>query len=508
MKQSALSFMIGLVFVLSGGLVHAQSSPKQADTGITAKEYEDIIMGLPLFKEVINTWENKSVSGNIAKKYPQMRTVKTFPKGKQVVFPKKGDMIVYQLTGLSYDNPFQRPKDERITAKSTRIVAINAKTKEVIAWNELDLVLKGNPHTSPVSPDGKFIYASGPPLTNFEEIDIDTSRADNTGCTSPVCSVIPTTLVKIDALTLEPVKVLTSPGRLHHGHAFRDKYMLFDTFVRDDDGLDTYLMDPETDTVVAGMRSEELGGSPYTSWVDHDNGHIYQLMEPAGYGDRKVFDGYIAAHWPRSNDVTALRPFWVTKVKVSEDLQTWEVVKEYPYHGYRSDWIEVTPDDKYMFLTNGGSNTVSKINLKTGHKVWATPTGDGPYGSELTANGRELWVANKGETTDMWGNDILIVDALAGIRKGLINTGWTTDHIILSPDGTEMWTTSNGSGKIYVYDAKTREEKAVINMPGFGDPHGVPFVYYDTDTKSRLVADQNGFHGGVDPQRGKPLIYQ
>jgi len=45
-------------------------------------------------------------------------------------------------------------------------------------------------------------------------------------------------------------------------------------------------------------------------------------------------------------------------------------------------------------------------------------------------------------------------------------------------------------------------------MPGFGDPHGVPFVYYDTDTKSRLVADQNGFHGGVDPQRGKPLIYQ
>ena len=148
-----------------------------------------------------------------------------------------------------------------------------------------------------------------------------------------------------------------------------------------------------------------------------------------------------------------------------------------------------------------------KVNLETGHKVWATPVGDGPYGSELTANGKEIWVANKGETTDMWGNDITIINARTGIRVGLINTGWTTDHIILSPDGKEMWTSSNGSGKLYVYDAKTREEKAVINMPGFGDPHGVNFVYYDEDDKARLVVDQHGFHNGVDAQDGRPLDY-
>lgn len=502
---TALSTIFALAFISVS--VFAQTSPRQPDTGITAPEFEKKVMGMPLFKEVINSWEQKSKKGNIAKSYTKMRAVKTYPKGKQVIFPKKGDMIVYQLTGLSYDNPFQRPKDERITSKSTRIVAIDAKTKKILAWNELPLELKGNPHTTPVSPDGRYIYAGGPPLTNFEDVEIDESKTDNTGCTSPVCSVIPTTLVKIDALTLQAVKVLTSPGRLHHGHVFRDKYMLFDTFVRDDDGVDTYLFDPETDTVVAGMRSDELGGSPYTSWTDHDNQYIYQLMEPAGYGNRKVFDGYISAHWMRQNDFTALRPFWITRVKVSEDLKTWEVDKEYPYFGYRSDWIEVTPDNKYMFITPGGSNIVSKINLKTGHKVWSTPVGDGPYGVELSADGSEIWVANKGETTGMWGNDITIVDARSGIRKGLINTGWTTDHIILSPDGKEMWTSANGSGKLYVYDVKTREEKAVIPMPGFGDPHGLPFVYYDEDNKARVVADQNGFHNGVNAQRGKPLSY-
>lgn len=60
----------------------------------------------------------------------------------------------------------------------------------------MPLELKGNP----VTPDGKYICASGPPLTNFEDIELDESMTDNSGCTSPVCSMIPTTLVKIDTL--------------------------------------------------------------------------------------------------------------------------------------------------------------------------------------------------------------------------------------------------------------------------------------------------------------------
>jgi DNA-binding beta-propeller fold protein YncE len=461
----------------------AQTSPRQANTGMTAEEYEKVIMGLPLFSEVIDTWKRKSVEGDIAKSYTKMRTVKTFPKGEQVVFPKKGDMIVYQLTGTSYDNPFNRPKDERITSKSTRIFAIDARTKKILAWKELPLELKGNPHTTPVTPDGRYIWAGGPPLTNFEDIELDESMTDNTGCTSPVCSMIPTTLVKIDALTLEAVKVTTAPGRLHHGHVFRDKYLVFDTFVRDEDGVDTYLVDPETDTVIAGVRDDELGGSSYTVWNDQDDEYLYQLMEPKGYGNRKVFDGYISAHWIRMQNFTALRPFWISKIRVSDDLKEMEVVREYPYFGYRA------------------------INMETGQKVWCTPVGDGPYGCELNADESELWVANKGETTDMWGNDITIIDTRSGIRKGLINTGFTTDHIILSPDGEEMWTSANGSGKLFVYDAETREQKAVIPLAGFGDPHGVPFVYYDEDDKARLVNDQHGFHNGVNPRAGKPLVY-
>jgi len=508
MKKLSLIGLLAVFTVLHTGLVLAQTSPRQPPTGMTVDEYEETIMNLPVFTEIIDNWENKSKPGNIARSYKPIRVLKTFPEGKQVVFPEKGDMIVYQLTGMSYNNPFQRPPEERMTSKSTRIIAIDAKTMEVIAWKEFSEQLKGNPHTSPVTPDGRYIYASGPPLTNFEDIEIDESRADNTGCTSPVCSAIPTTVVKVDTRTLDPVKVITFPGRQHHGHVFRDKYMLFDTFIRDEDGLDTFLFDVETDQVIAGVRAEELGGSPYTAWVDHDHEHIYQLLEPPGYGDRKVFDGFLTAHWFRQNDVTALRPFWIAKIKVSEDLKHWEVVKEYPYFGGRANWIQISPDNRFMYITPSVRNIVSKISLESGHKIWTTPVGDGPYGLELSADGNEVWVANKGETTGMWGNSISILDARSGIRKGLINTGFTTDHIILSPDGKEMWTSANGSGKYYVYDAKTRKEKAEIAMPGYGDPHGVPFVYYEDEGKGRLVVDQNGYHNGINAQRGKPLNYK
>lgn len=502
-RSAALVLMIALLPTI--GI--AQSTPDQPDTGMSVTEFEEAVMSLPLFSEIVRAWEYKSQPGNIAQTYKPVEVIETFPPGEQIIFPEPGDLIIYQLTGLSYNNPYQRPEDERITANSVRITAIDAKTREIIAWNELPIRIKGNPHTSPVSPDGRYIYAAGPPMTNYADVEFDAALADNSGCTSPVCMVIPQTYVKIDTLTLQPVKVITAPGRQHHGHVFRDRYMLFDSFSKDPDGLDTFIFDPETDQVISGIRNEELGGSTYTAWTDHQNEFIYHLMEPAGYTDRPTTDGYLSAHWLRQQGFTATRPYWVAQIRVSDDLQEWEVVREYPYFGNRGNWIEVAPDRRHMYINSGGMNIAQKIDLATGQAVWSTPVGDGPYGNELTADLSELWVLNKGETTGMWGHDIHIIDTETGDRIGIVNTGFTSDHVLLSPNGKEMWVSSNGSGKLFVYDIETRELKSEIHLPGYGDPHGIPFVYYD-ENGSRLVADQNGFHNGVDPQMGRPLEYE
>jgi len=78
-------------------------------------------------------------------------------------------------------------------------------------------------------------------------------------------------------------------------------------------------------------------------------------------------------------------------------------------------------------------------------------------------------------------------------------SGYEVDHVLLSPDGKEMWATANGEGRIFVFDAKTRKQTHVIDMPNFGDPHGLVWVQYDEDGNSKVTRDQGGFHNGVSP---------
>jgi len=83
--------------------------------------------------------------------------------------------------------------------------------------------------------------------------------------------------------------------------------MLVDTFARDEDGLDVFLMDPKSDTVVGGIRDEELVDISYTSFTDDES--IYVLMQPAGYGANSI-SGYITASQYNRGVFTTLTPFW------------------------------------------------------------------------------------------------------------------------------------------------------------------------------------------------------
>ncbi|MBI4494613.1 MAG: cupredoxin domain-containing protein [Chloroflexi bacterium] len=72
------------------------------------------------------------------------------------------------------------------------------------------------------------------------------------------------------------------------------------------------------------------------------------------------------------------------------------------------------------------------------------------------------------------------------------------DHVLLSPDGKELWI-SNNMGSITVFDQATLEMKAFIEMPEKGAVHGVSFVQFDQNGKGKVVMDLLGPHGGVSP---------
>jgi DNA-binding beta-propeller fold protein YncE len=118
-----------------------------------------------------------------------------------------------------------------------------------------------------------------------------------------------------------------------------------------------------------------------------------------------------------------------------------------------------------------------------------------------------VWVADKGETTGMFGRTVSIIENKTGRQLATLFSGYQVDHLLLAPNGREFWGTSNAEGRIYVTSAETREQTHIIDMPQFGDPHGLVWVHYDEDGGSRVVRDQGGFHNGVNPHLGRSLDY-
>ena len=160
-----------------------------------------------------------------------------------------------------------------------------------------------------------------------------------------------------------------------------------------------------------------------------------------------------------------------------------------------------------MFVPSAGTSNLSKINIKTGEVTWTAAVGTGPYGAALTADENEIWVANKGESLLSLGRTISVVDTATGHSKETLFSGYMVDHVLLAPNGKEMWATSNIEGKVWVFDAETHEQIKIIEMPGAGNPHGTVWVHYDADGTARVVRDQGGFHNGINPALGKSLNY-
>jgi len=442
------------------------------------------ILDIQSFETVIDDWQRRAKLGSLKRNY-DVKVLETYDAGEPVFEPQPGKLYFYENTGTAT----RRLTDPSMRARSTQVVVGDAVTKEIVVSAAMPAELRGAVHTTVLTPDAKHVYIIGP----SGQVQRG-SEAEGMSGPGRVLRT-PATLLKVDALTLQPVKQLAIGGRMHHGQIFQDKYLLIDTFISDPDGLDVFLFDPETDQIVGGVRTEDLGGSNYTAYTDDE--FIYILMQPGTDGGR--LDG---ARTVASGESTALRPFWVAKI----DPENWEVVAEYPYRGYRGDWIVIDSKSEFLYVPAAGSSNVTKINNATGEIVWSTPTGVGPYGGTLNADETELWVSNKGEATGTIGRTVTVIDTASGRGIATLFSGYMSDHVLLSPNGKEMWVTSNGEGRIYVFDAATHEQLKVIDMPNRGDAHGLVWVHYDEQGNGRVVRDQGGFHHGVHPARGTPLL--
>ena len=333
-------------------------------------------------------------------------------------------------------------------ATNTRnnFVVIDAQARKVVAQSALpdEYSLGYASHGIAVSADARWVYLPALGKRNF-------------------------TLV-IDARTFRIAKVYESLGRPHHINNWRGpdgkERILVTDFGWNWSGSGFYVLDPAQDnTIVGGMSRADFSGHPYVVSGEAGGKFLYATIPAPTASLREEMEGYLA--------------------KI--DTTTWKVVQAIPM--IDPIWPEISADGKSAWVTLGGPSKVAQVDLEAGKVVRELSTGPGPWGARLSFDETKLYVADKGETGGygQQGRTLTIIDTSIPIVTNVVPIGVTTDHAILSPDGKEVWTTSNADHAIYVVDAATEKVVSVIKMPNDGDTHGSTFVRYEKDAQGNAV---------------------
>ncbi|OFW15384.1 MAG: hypothetical protein A3F70_05205 [Acidobacteria bacterium RIFCSPLOWO2_12_FULL_67_14] len=395
-----------------------------------------------------------------------IRLVETRNTSGSPAYPvQAGDLLFFTNSGTTFG------------AKNTinSIIVINAKTKKPIAVSEIEneWVQGFVSHGMGVSPDARYVYLPGQ---------------------APRSSKNPSNILVLDGRTLKIRQIIASGGeRPHHVRNFQDWTGKQRVLVEDfnwtnnaPNGKGFFVLDPaDNNKVLGGMTPGELRGNPYNGFVAPDGRYVYYSMPAPDHSIRVATEG------------------WLAKI----DMQTWKVVQHIPMHRYPI-WTVFSRDGRYAWVTQNGSHKILKLErgMAPGQLdkiVGEGPTGPGPYGAALTMDEREVWVADKGEEVPaaQRKTTVTVVDAATMQLKRTIETGCrTNDHLMLSPDGDEMWAACNSSHEVVVVDTKTYQLKTRIPMPNQGDSHGGSFVSYTNGPNglvAEVVSDTNGLHGSA-----------
>ncbi len=131
------------------------------------------------------------------------------------------------------------------------------------------------------------------------------------------------------------------------------------------------------------------------------------------------------------------------------DLANGEIDAVYPV-GSVPKVVKVTPDNKYILVSNWCSYTVTIISVETQKTVKSIKIGRYPRGISISTDSKFAYVA------EMGGNRIHRIN-LEDFSVEYIPIGSNPRAIELSPDGTRLYATLNISGKVIAWDLAKNE---------------------------------------------------
>lgn len=234
--------------------------------------------------------------------------------------------------------------------------------------------------------------------------------------------------------SIAPKSVLASNNGLVSAHnmMYRHSVTIYDATTRK-------LIATVPDTVVLsdfGFKkySGSYKGAPVEGAFSPDGQYLY-FTNYAMYGK-----GFAKEGTDKCSPASGYDDSFLSRI----NLATMKIDAVYPV-GSVPKVVQVTPDNKYILVSNWCSYTVTVIEVETGKRIKDIKIGRYPRGIEISADSQYAYIA------EMGGSNIHRLD-LNDFSKTLIPIGINPRALELSPDGKTLYATLNSSGKVIAWN--------------------------------------------------------
>ena len=140
------------------------------------------------------------------------------------------------------------------------------------------------------------------------------------------------------------------------------------------------------------------------------------------------------------------------------DTSSWKIDSIYKV-GTVPKVVAVSPDNKYVLVTNWCSYDLSVISVASQKVIKTLKIGAYPRGIVISKDSQFAFVAQM-------GGDVVHKIALGNWSDELLKVGHNPRALVLSPDNSILYATLNLSGKVIAYDLN---QKKVIKSVKTGD---------------------------------------
>lgn len=187
-------------------------------------------------------------------------------------------------------------------------------------------------------------------------------------------------------------------------------------------------------------------GAPVESDYSPDGKYMY-FTNYAMYGKDLFKEGHDTCS-PASRYDTS----FVSRV----NLESFVIDAIYPV-GSVPKVVTVTPDNKYILVTNWCSYTLTVISVETQRTVKTIKIGAYPRGIAVSLDSKYAYVAQM-------GGSVVHQISLTDFSDRLLSVGLNPRAVVLSPDGNTLYATLNIPGKVTEYNLLTHKSIKSVSV--------------------------------------------